>query len=222
MSPEPADIDLQDIIPVRVLEKCLSKWAKHRGSRCLPCQLQSFRAVDTQPQHSSISPICMGAFCQQVCIPVPCTTNCPWPVTVPQSTPELLHGAPSPEGDAHSCIPKGILATYSQLKQCFKEQKDGMWFMKFPPAVPHPLKLLHASCEGSDPQDQMDTIFPSFSFKAGLWKTVPQQRINSAAVPFEYFIFKNHCCQLVPKMSIKEEWKGKIRQHCWKCRFSCS
>lgn len=77
--------------------------------------------------------------------------------------------------------------------------------MRFPLAVPHSLNLLHASQEGSDPQDQMDASFPLFSFKVRLWNTVPQQRINSEAAPIEEFIFKNHCCQLVPKMSIREE-----------------
>lgn len=213
MSPEPADIDLQDILPVHILEKCLSKWTEHRGTWCLPHQLQSFLSVDTQPQHSSSSSICMGAFCQQIRIPALCTPNCPWPVTIPQSAPEWLHRAPLLEEDVHSCTPKGIWAIYSQLNQCFKEQKDGKWFMRFPLVVPHSLNLLHASQEGSDPQDQMDASFPLFSFKVRLWNMVPQQRINSEAVPFEEFIFKNHCCQLVPKMSIREEWKS---------RFSCS
>lgn len=34
--------------------------------------------------------------------------------------------------------------------------------MRFPLAVPHSLNLLRASREVSDPQDQMDAIFPSF------------------------------------------------------------
>lgn len=54
----------------------------------------------------------------------------------------------------------------------------------------------------------MDVVFPLFSFKVKMWKTVPQYRINSKAFPFEEFIFKKHCCQLVSKMSIKEEWRG--------------
>jgi len=82
--------------------------------------------------------------------------------------------------------------------------------MRFSPAVPSSLNLLCALWEESDPRDQMDAIFPSFSFKDRLWITVPQQRINSEAVPFAEFIFKNHCWQLVPRMSIKEEERGKI------------
>lgn len=105
-------------------------------------------------------------------------------------------------------IPNGFLATYSQLSKYFKEQKDGIWFMRFPLALPHSLNFFLVICEGSDPQDQMDVVFPLFSFKVKLQKTVPQYRINSKAFPFEEFVFKKHCCQLVPKMSIKEEWGG--------------
>lgn len=75
-------------------------------------------------------------------------------------------------------------------------------FMRSPLAVPCCLNLCSSQ---SDPQDEMDVIFPLFSFKSRLWKMVPQQRINSEAVPVEEFSFKNHCCKLVPKRSIKEE-----------------
>lgn len=121
MSPELADINFQDILPVHILEKCWNKWSECRDSWCLPRQLQSFVSVDTQPQHSSSSSICTRTFCQQMCIP-----DCPWQVVISKSTPESLYGAPVLEGGAHSCIPKGILRTYYQLNHYFKDQKDGV------------------------------------------------------------------------------------------------
>lgn len=169
--------------------------------------------------HSSSSPICTDSILQHIHVPVPHTLNCFYQ-SLPLNPP--LSHCTELEGGAYTCIPKGILATYSQLSQYFKEQKDGIWFIRYPLALPHSLNLLHVICEGSDPQKQMDVVFPLFSFKVKLWKIVPQYRINSKAFPFEEFIFKKHCCQLVPKMSIKEEWRGEMQQHCWKDTFSCS
>lgn len=166
--------------------------------------------------HSSSSPICTDSILQHIHVPVPHTLNCFYQ-SLPLNPP--LSHCTELEGGAYTCIPKGILATYSQLSQYFKEQKDGIWFIRYPLALPHSLNLLHAICEGSDPQKQMDVVFPLFSFKVKLWKIVPQYRINSKAFPFEEFIFKKHCCQLVPKMSIKEEWRGKCNSTAERIRF---
>lgn len=196
-------------------------WIKWLSAGGLGAFLTSCRAFSQYIHSYSIAPVLpfvQRAFCQHINVPAPHTPSC-----FGQSlslNPPLGH-CTELEGGAHTCILKGILSTYSQLSQYFKEQKDGIWFMRFPLALPRSLNLLHVICEGSDPQDQMDVAFPLFSFKVKLWKTVRQYRINSKAVPLEAFIFKKHCCQLVPKMS-KEEWRGKIQQHCWKDTFSCS
>lgn len=178
MNPEPVTMIFRIIVPVHVLEKCLSKMAECRGSWCLTSCRAFSQCVYN---HSSSSPICTEEHFASTY-----TYLCPIHSIALVSRCLPVHPSHCTElkGGVHTCIPKGILATYSHLSQYVEEQKDGIWFMRFPLALPHSLNLLHVICEGSDPQDQMDVVFTLFSFEVKLWKTVPQYRINSKAFPF--------------------------------------